>query len=107
MVSSLIKRKKDDLVLLKFDNYTGTASSPSQETGANFMLGALGDTTMGDTYFGRYKIYSTRISEQGILVRDFVPCYRKSDNVIGLYDAVNNILYTNAGSGTFTKGGDI
>ena len=92
---------------LKFDNYTGTASSPSQETGANFMLGALGDTTMGDTYFGRYKIYSTRISEQGILVRDFVPCYRKSDNVIGLYDAVNNILYTNAGSGTFTKGGDI
>ena len=33
--------------------------------------------------------------------------YRKSDKVIGLYDVVNGVFYTNAGSGTFTKGADV
>ena len=41
------------------------------------------------------------------LVRDFVPCYRKSDSVIGMYDLVNDVFYTNAGSGSFTKGNDV
>ena len=36
-----------------------------------------------------------------------IPCYRKSDNVIGMLDLVNNVFYTNAGSGTFTKGNNI
>lgn len=34
-------------------------------------------------------------------------CYRKSDSIIGMYDVVNNIFYTNTGSGTFEKGADI
>lgn len=37
----------------------------------------------------------------------FIPCYRKSDNEIGLYDTVNDVFYTNAGTGTFLKGGDV
>ncbi len=53
------------------------------------------------------KLYSCQIYDNGSLVRCFVPCYHKSDNVIGLYDAVNDKFYTNAGTGTFTKGGDI
>jgi hypothetical protein len=36
-----------------------------------------------------------------------VPCYRKSDGVIGLYDTQNRILLENLGTGTFTKGADI
>lgn len=52
------------------------------------------------------KIYSFKIYENIYLVRDYVPCYRNSDNVIGLYDLVNNQFYTNAGTGTFTKGAD-
>ena len=39
--------------------------------------------------------------------RDFVPCYRKSDSVIGLYDLVNNQFYTNSWTGTFTKWNDV
>lgn len=50
------------------------------------------------------KIYSCKIWKSGILERDFVPCYRKSDNEIGLYDLVNDEFYTNQGSGTFTCG---
>lgn len=41
------------------------------------------------------------------LIRYLIPCYRKSDNVIGLYDAISNVFYTNAGTGEFLKGNDI
>ena len=35
------------------------------------------------------------------------PCYRKSDNVIGMYDVIGEAFYTNAGSGSFGKGPDV
>lgn len=53
------------------------------------------------------KMYYFKIYDNNTLVRDFIPCYRKSDNVIGLYDKVNNTFYTNAGTGTFLKGADV
>ena len=53
------------------------------------------------------KLYSFKIYESWTLVRDFVPCYRVSDNVIWLFDKVGNKFYTNAGTGTFTKWNDV
>lgn len=53
------------------------------------------------------KIYSCKIYDNSILVRNFVPCYRKADNVAGLYDLVNGVFYTNAGTGTFIVGGNV
>lgn len=53
------------------------------------------------------KIYSAILNKNNEKVRELVPCYRKSDNVIGLYDLVNKTFYTNAGTGTFLKGNDI
>lgn len=38
---------------------------------------------------------------------DLYPCYRKADGVAGMYDIVNNVFYTNAGTGTFIVGADI
>lgn len=35
------------------------------------------------------------------------PCYRKSDNVIGLYDIANNKFYEIKGTGSFIKGNDV
>lgn len=43
----------------------------------------------------------------GGITHNFVPCYRKSDGVIGLYNTGNNVFYTNVGTGTFTKGADV
>lgn len=43
----------------------------------------------------------------GSLVLCAVPCYRKADGVIGMYDTVNKVFYTNAGTGSFTKGADV
>ena len=53
------------------------------------------------------KLYSCQIYDNYVLVRNFVPCYRKADNVAGLYDLVNGVFYTNAGSGTFIVGGNV
>ena len=53
------------------------------------------------------KMYFCRIWHNGEIVRDLVPCYRKSDNVIGFLDVVNNVFYANEGTGSFTKGGNL
>lgn len=40
------------------------------------------------------------------LLRDMIPCYRRSDNVIGMFDLVSQTFFTNAGTGVFTVGED-
>lgn len=57
--------------------------------------------------FGAGQLYSFKCSINGVLTNELVPCYRKSDNEVGLYDIVNNQFYTNQGSGTFIKGADV
>ena len=49
------------------------------------------------------RLYSCKIYDNWTIVRDFVPCYRISDNLIWLYDLVHDAFYTNAGSWTFAK----
>lgn len=53
------------------------------------------------------RFYRFKLSVNGELVRDLIPCYRKSDSVVGMYDLVNGGFYTNKGSGSFTKGPDL
>ena len=48
-------------------------------------------------------LYSCQIYDNGTLVRDYIPCQNAS-GVIGLWDAVNEVFYGNAGTGTFTAG---
>lgn len=50
------------------------------------------------------KIYYSKLYNNNILVFDGVPCYRKSDNEIGMYDLVSNTFFTNAGTGNFIVG---
>lgn len=58
--------------------------------------------------FASIKLYYLTIKDANwTLVRDFVPCYRKSDSVIWMYDLVWKQFYTNAGSWTFTKWADV
>lgn len=55
----------------------------------------------------KMKLYELKISEQDKITYDFVPCYRKTDNVAGLYDLVNDKFYENSGTGEFTPGNPI
>lgn len=91
-----------------YDGETVLASKPIQDqTGvtitlfkANYIGGVLYGT-------GTSRMYAFRYFRNGETIRDFVPCYRKSDSVAGLYDVINDVFYTNAGSGTFTVGPDL
>lgn len=53
------------------------------------------------------KIYYSKLYNNNILVFDGVPCYRNSDNEIGMYDLVSNTFFTNAGSGSFIAGAEV
>ena len=61
----------------------------------------------GATGFINMKLFSFKLYDNGKLVRDFKPCYRKADKVAGLYDAVNGIFYENQGTGKFLIGGEL
>ncbi len=53
------------------------------------------------------RLFSYKLYSDDAMVRDYIPCYRKSDNEIGLFDLVNGEFYTNKGTGTFVKGDNI
>jgi hypothetical protein len=61
--------------------------------------------SIGDA--GIIDLYSFKIYENNALVKQYIPCYRNSDDVIGLYETVNSVFYTNGGTGTFSKGNDV
>ena len=52
------------------------------------------------------KLYNCSIYDNGVLIRNFIPCKNESGTV-GLYDSVNNQFYQGAGSGTFVAGPEI
>lgn len=80
-----------------------TLSSTAFTSPVNITVFALNNN--GEiTQHGKVRIYYFRLYNGKSIVRDFVPCYRKSDNVVGLYDLVNNVFYTNKGTGSFTVG---
>lgn len=54
-----------------------------------------------------YKLYSARCSRGHEVVREYIPCYRKADGVIGLYEMHTGAFLTNAGAGSFAKGADV
>lgn len=47
------------------------------------------------------QLSACQIYDNEVLVRDFIPVLRNSDNKPGLLDRVNNQFYTNAGTGEF------
>ena len=54
------------------------------------------------------KLYKLDIyDENWTHINELIPCYRKSDWVIWLYDLVNSVFYTNDWTGTFTKWADV
>lgn len=95
----------------KFYRNDGTSfncTQPAAFSGFSITLFALNEIDSGKpVQFGKVQLYSLKFYENGVLIRDFVPCYRKRDNEIGLYDLVEGVFYTNAGTGTFLKGQDI
>jgi len=57
--------------------------------------------TVSANYVCRCRIKNLEVKQGGLIVGNFIPCIRKSDNKTGMYDTVSRAFYTNAGTGEF------
>lgn len=53
-----------------------------------------------------YKLYSARCSRGHEVVREYIPCYRKSDGAVGLYEKFTGTFLLPE-TGAFAKGADV
>ena len=95
--------------LQKIDNITSnnTISNYNGTMPSIYLLGEHYTWSANPPLVGHQKIKYCKLFDNNLLVKNFIPCYRESDNKPGLYDLVNNEFYTNQGTGDFEKGKDI
>lgn len=94
-------------VTISTDTDTATGTPPTT-------IGTANDNTIYINSSRRYsqtrddviKWYYFKITDNGILIRNYVPCYRKSDNKAGFYDLVNHTFNPSIGSAEFVAGYD-
>lgn len=101
MTAKLIGNRYSNSTGYSLEIVSGDFTAPSPIT--VFTLNQSGSKTQ----YGKVVLYSFKLYDGLTLVRDFIPCYRKSDGEIGLYDLVNNTFYSNRGTGTFLKGENV
>ena len=104
-----------DVISWNNKSYTQTLNGVSYSSTSNSLTGKsagsaylfVDNAKRFSTFNHALQIQYVSIKENNVLVRSFVPCYRKSDSVIGMFDVVTNAFYTNAGTGSFTKGSNV
>ena len=65
----------------------------------NISIGSGAATT---TASGHFKYYYFKIYDNGTLIRNYIPCIRKSDSKVGFYDSVNKNFSYSSGNKQFT-----
>lgn len=87
--------------------YTETALDDSEWSAdiGNFILS--GRNASGSRDNTNAKWYLCEMWENNIPIRRLIPCYRKSDQKLGMYDLVSGEFYTNSGTGEFVVGEDV
>lgn len=115
-VSTSIPCTSDDYDILRFTN-DGSGHLELFKNGVSIKTHTATTTPIKPIYLfdialdggvGCYaKLKNAKIKIGGVLVRNFIPCFRNTDNVIGMYDLINNAFYINRGTGSFTKGNTV
>lgn len=72
---------------------TASCSSTTATNGNNPLTLFCGLWSTGPWRNGRGKIYSFKVTKNNGLIRDLVPCKRNSDDMVGMYDVVNEEFY--------------
>ena len=86
----------------------GTTKSSSNRTSidqlGNFLIGNFNNVNepYNNGFIGY--IHECKLYSNDVLIRDFIPVKRISDNVVGMYDIVTETFFTNAGTGVFVAG---
>lgn len=77
-------------------DYSSISFSPyTQQTLLLFAAHTGDQISTGDTE-GNLRIYSAKFKIGGKLMRNFIPCVRKSDSKAGMYDTVTKTFYRNS-----------
>ena len=100
----VFQRNKNICIIDGMSVTSGTDTASFTAPGSIYLFAC--NQTNGPYLYSTSRIYACKFWQNETLVRDLIPCYRKSDGVIGLYDKVNGVFYTNAGTGAFLKGDD-
>ena len=84
--------------------YSGSFSDNFTVTTARLLLFARKTSSVDG--FIRGRIYCSKFINNGVLVRDFIPCIDEN-HVPFMFDLVNNTVYLNAGTGQFKVGPNV
>lgn len=97
---------RDGVTKVEYDGNTITNTPSKNVDDSDYKLfNILPDASA--TYGCACKLYGLTIYHYDNKVHELIPCYRKSDGVIGLYDNAGGKFYTNEGTGSFAKGPDV
>lgn len=99
---------RDGISKVEYDGVTvanGNGASKNVDTDDYKLFNISADASA--QYGCACKLYGLTIYHYDKKVHELIPCYRKSDGVIGLYDVAEGKFYTNEGSGNFAKGPDM
>lgn len=95
---------KTVLFTVNENQYSATASNLANNNYAVYVFAIGGRDGAAASFFGSAKVYEYEIVINDESVAHLVPCKRRSDGVIGMYDLVNEQFHANAGTGTFVAG---
>ena len=91
------------------ENYGSTSAKTSIDTDLSmYIFGSNRSSYSSSSFLSKAIFESMTItdSDENLLFNG-IPCYRKSDEEIGIYDTTTNTFFTNHGTGTFIKGADV
>lgn len=70
------------------------------------LLGAW-SYSASSTRLGAAWIYYAKANVKGTDIFELIPCYRKKDGVVGMYDMISKEFFTNAGTGDIVAGPEV
>lgn len=104
ILSDTIIDKKQNILTAYGQTITNTAKTSEQSSTNDLTIFALNTSSKNEiNYYISMKLYYCKIWDDGSLVRNLIPA-KNSSGTLGLYDTVNDVFYTNAGTGAFTAG---
>lgn len=81
---SHVVAKQDDTLISDLSLKT----TANFKTGKAYLFGIGGKPNVTNNFYGR--VYKMISKQNGLITRNFVPCYRNSDNKVGMYDLANS-----------------
>lgn len=88
-------------------SYTATTVTDTSDPASTRNIGiGSGSPTQSGSNALSVRFWHFKIIRNGIMIRNYIPCYRKSDNKVGFYDTINYTFNPSIGTVEFIAGYD-